>query len=67
VVDLHHRAGGSADNIIQTYTVNTTPELDAIRSEPATGSWTLRVADLEGQDVGKLNYWGLKILLEASR
>ena len=35
---LHNRAGGSADNIQQTFTVN-------LSSEPANGLWRLRVRD----------------------
>ena len=35
---LHNRAGGSTDNINQTYTVN-------LSAETANGTWTLRVQD----------------------
>jgi subtilisin-like proprotein convertase family protein len=60
-VPLHQRAGGSADNIIQTYTPATKPQLQTLRGQPMQGTWRLRIADLEAQDVGKLNKWGLKI------
>jgi len=60
-IDLHRRSGGSADNIIATYTSGTTAGLQALRGESVQGNWRLRVADLEGLDVGKLNRWGLRI------
>jgi subtilisin-like proprotein convertase family protein len=60
-VELHRRSGGSADNIITTYTSGTTAGLQALRGESIQGSWRLKVADFEGLDVGKLNRWGLRI------
>lgn len=62
-IDLHRRTGGSADNIITTYTVGTTAGLQVLPGELVGGDWKLRVADLEGVDVGKLNRWGLRVLL----
>jgi M6 family metalloprotease-like protein len=61
-VDLHNRSGGSADNLIKTYTTDTTPGLEVLTSESIQGEWLLKVADVEGADVGKLNYWGIKII-----
>jgi serine protease len=49
---LHNRSGGSADNIIQTYTVN-------LSSEALNGTWTLRVNDNARGDTGYLNSWSL--------
>ena len=49
---LHNRAGGSADNIDQTYTVN-------LSSEPANGTWRLRVQDAAGGDVGRIDSWSI--------
>jgi subtilisin-like proprotein convertase family protein len=60
-VILHNRRGGSADNIIKTYTLANTLGLKALLNEPIQGTWKLKVADLAGQDLGKLNYWSLKI------
>src|SRR5262249_676697 len=59
-VPLHQGAGGSADNIIQTYTAATRPQLQTLRGQPIQGAWRLRIADLEAADVGKLNRWRLK-------
>ena len=47
---LHNRAGGSADNINQTYTVN-------LSSESLNGTWRLRVNDNANQDTGYINSW----------
>jgi len=49
---LHNRAGGSADNIAQTYTVN-------LSSEPLNGIWKLRVNDNGPGDVGRIDSWSV--------
>ena len=51
---LHNRAGGSADNINQTYTVN-------LSSEPANGTWKLRVQDAAGGDIGRIDSWTINL------
>ena len=51
---LHNRAGGSTDNIDQTYTVN-------LSSEPANGTWRLRVQDAAGGDIGRIDSWTLNV------
>ena len=60
-VVLHQRTGGSADNLIATYTAATTSALQTLRGQALQGAWKLKVADLEAVDVVKLNRWGLKI------
>lgn len=60
-VDLHHRSGGSADNIMRTFDEDDTPGLTALHGEPVTGDWTLRVSDHEAADIGKLNRWTLHL------
>ncbi|MEU9714298.1 S8 family serine peptidase [Streptomyces sp. NPDC047976] len=52
VYTVHNRAGGSTDNINQTYTVNAS-------SEVANGTWKLRVNDNAGGDTGKIDAWNL--------
>ena len=64
-VTLHERSGGSADNIIKTYTASTTSALAAVRGTVLQGAWRLRVADVEAKDVGKLNRWALRIERDA--
>ncbi|MEU9300520.1 S8 family peptidase [Streptomyces sp. NPDC048269] len=53
VYTLHNRAGGSTDNINQTYTVNAS-------SEVANGVWKLRVNDNANIDTGKIDSWALQ-------
>ncbi|WP_374775351.1 M28 family metallopeptidase [Streptomyces sp. NBC_01310] len=50
VYNLHNRSGGSADNLVQSFTVNAS-------SEVANGVWQLRVKDAAAQDVGYINSW----------
>ncbi|MER5808379.1 S8 family serine peptidase [Streptomyces sp. NPDC002033] len=52
VYTVHNRAGGSTDNINQTYTVNAS-------SEVANGTWKLRVNDNAAGDTGKIDSWNL--------
>ncbi|MER7913292.1 MULTISPECIES: M28 family metallopeptidase [unclassified Streptomyces] len=52
VYNLHNRTGGSADNIVQTYTVNAS-------SEVANGAWKLRVQDKAAADTGYINAFKL--------
>lgn len=49
---LHNGSGGSADNIVATYTVNAS-------SEAANGTWKLRVYDRYNGDTGYINSWSL--------
>jgi subtilisin family serine protease/subtilisin-like proprotein convertase family protein len=51
---LHSRAGGSADNINTTYTVN-------LSSEAANGTWRLRVQDAASLDTGRIDTWTLNL------
>ena len=60
-IDLHQRSGGSSDNIIKTYTRQTTPDLQQLIGESTQGQWRLKVTDLAGLDLGKLNRWSLKL------
>lgn len=62
IVVLHNREGGNADNIIKTYDASTTPGLADLKNQSTQGTWRLKVVDLEGADIGKLNYWSLRIL-----
>jgi hypothetical protein len=55
VYNLHNRAGGSADNIQRSFSVNA-------GAKPRVGTWKLRVRDLEGQDNGHIESWTFKSL-----
>ncbi len=60
---LHGQQGWEADNIIKTYKLDNTPALQTLLRESAVGDWQLKVADLAGADVGKLNKWSLKLTI----
>ncbi|MBU4261919.1 MAG: proprotein convertase P-domain-containing protein, partial [Proteobacteria bacterium] len=61
-VALHQRTGGSADNILASYDMGTTPGLERLKDEPVSGEWKLKIVDLAWQDVGKHNKWSLRII-----
>jgi subtilisin-like proprotein convertase family protein/subtilisin family serine protease len=63
-VQLHNRTGGSQDNIIKTYDVQSTPELRSFFGKNAKGTWTLNAADHVKRDKGKLNSWGIELTLD---
>jgi len=52
VTNLHNRSGGSANDILQTYTVNA-------GSTGANGVWKLRVRDRAGRDTGYIDAWSI--------
>lgn len=52
---LHANAGGSADNIVQTYSVA------AFNGKSMAGSWKLKIVDNASADTGTLNSWSLTI------
>ena len=51
---LHDRTGSSTDDINQTYTVD-------LSSEPANGTWKLRVQDAAFGDVGRIDSWTISL------
>ncbi|MBI1926070.1 proprotein convertase P-domain-containing protein, partial [Candidatus Poribacteria bacterium] len=58
---LHNQTGGSQDNLVTTYDSTSTPVLAALVGQVIQGNWVLRITDLAGQDIGKLNKWGLEL------
>ena len=52
VYNLQNRSGGSADNIVKTFTVN-------LSTETINGTWKLRVKDAASSDVGYINSWSI--------
>jgi lysyl endopeptidase len=52
VYNLHNRTGGSADNIIQTFTKD-------LSSEALNGTWKLRVNDNATVDTGRIDKWSI--------
>lgn len=57
VVVLHGESGGSADNLVKTYTKATTAALATLAGQTIAGNWQLEVSDRVAQDEGKLNSW----------
>ena len=51
---VHNRVGGSTDNIDQTYTVD-------LSSEPANGTWKLRIQDAAAADIGRIDSWTITL------
>ncbi len=52
---LHNKEGGSADNLVKTWT------LDNFNGEAINGDWKLKVSDTVSIDTGTLNSWSLNI------
>src|SRR5690606_26949383 len=52
VYGMHNRSGGSADNIIKTYTGD-------LSGEGLNGTWRLRVTDYGWGDTGKIDSWSI--------
>ncbi len=70
VVRLHDRTGGSADDIIQTYSDSVNPPdgpgvLADFIGEAAQGRWTLRVRDNAAGDQGEIAHWALRVAASA--
>ncbi len=62
---LHNRTGGQQDDLKLTYAAESTAALAPLVGQAVNGDWTLRVADLAGQDLGTLNSWSLELDLAA--
>ncbi len=60
---LHNRIGGNQDNLIETYDSISSSALATLVNSQIGGNWVLRVTDLAGQDIGKLNRWSLELTL----
>ncbi|HTE55243.1 MAG TPA: proprotein convertase P-domain-containing protein [Kofleriaceae bacterium] len=56
-VVLHDRAGGSADDLVQTF------EVSDFNGQDLAGEWRLVVVDLASQDTGTLDSWSLSALI----
>lgn len=55
VATLHDKAGGSADNLTQTYTLAPS----AVGGDAGKANWTLKVTDTAAQDVGTIKLFKL--------
>ena len=68
-VDLHNRDGGGADNLVQTFTLESVPSLAAFLGTAIKGTWTLEVSDHAQYDTGHLRKWTLEaeVLADTAR
>jgi subtilisin-like proprotein convertase family protein len=64
VISLHNKTGVDADNIIKTYNFINTQGLQVLKTKQISGVWKLKISDVAGQDIGKLNKWSLKLVKE---
>jgi subtilisin-like proprotein convertase family protein/subtilisin family serine protease len=56
-VVLHNNTGGSASDLVRTYSVQDIPALRPLLNRSIRGTWQLRVKDTFRLDVGRLNGW----------
>ena len=56
-VSLHNNIGGSADNLVRTYSVDDKPALRGLLGKSIRGAWQLRVVDTFRLDEGRLTRW----------
>jgi subtilisin family serine protease len=56
-VVLHNNIGGSADNLVRTYSPLETPALRPFLGRAIRGTWKLQVRDTVRLDSGRLNRW----------
>ena len=60
---LHNRSGAGTDNLIMSYDSVSLDTLAAFSGLAVQGDWELRVRDVAGQDIGKLNRWSLDVVI----
>jgi subtilisin-like proprotein convertase family protein len=58
---LHDRTGSGDRKILETYTVESVPELATLLEASAQGTWELKVSDRSRLDTGAFNSWGLEL------
>jgi len=62
-ITLHNRAGGTTNNLRQTYDAVNSPGLAALAGTTQTGKWTLEVRDTATADKGKIVRFGVELSL----
>jgi subtilisin-like proprotein convertase family protein len=58
---LHDRVGGSQHNLALQLDSAGSQEIAGLIGQPIKGNWILRVMDLAGRDVGRLDTWSLRL------
>jgi subtilisin-like proprotein convertase family protein len=61
-VTLHNRAGKGKDNLITTFDASTVPAMAVLKGQKMQGNWMLKISDVAGRDVGKLNKWSIDLV-----
>jgi len=56
-VVLHNNTGGSANDLVKTYSIQETPALRVLLDKQIQGRWQLSVRDTFRLDIGRLNSW----------
>ena len=64
---VFNRTGGSADNLIATFSSASTPGLADLVGQSPGGDWQLNVRDLAFRDVGKINRWSLTFDIDSTQ
>jgi subtilisin-like proprotein convertase family protein len=65
-VALHGNTGGSANDLVKTYSAQETPALRPLLGRSITGSWQLQVQDTFLLDVGRFNSWRIAARVAAT-
>lgn len=60
-VVLHDRRGGASRDLVETYDLDSLPDLNAYIGDDVHGDWQLAVTDNARSDVGTLLYWELSL------
>ncbi len=63
-VVLHDRQGGSSDDIIKAYSLDSYHHLSVFAGDSVKGDWTLSVSDHARVDTGKLMFWELEFSIQ---
>ena len=62
---LHERTGGSASNLVTSFSSRSHPTLAEFEDTEFQGDWTLTVSDHAVRDIGMLHDWSLEIVSAA--
>lgn len=64
-VILHNRAGRGTDDLVRSYDSSSLESLETFVGQGVQGDWELKVSDVAGRDVGKINKWSLDVEVES--
>lgn len=61
---LHNKTGRSRNDIKKTYSAKSDESLQLMIGKELKGDWKLKIMDLETDDKGILNVWGIEVVYE---